>query len=50
MDELYRMRSVVVLNVVVTIIGAMGVMGFVLAIVWLHGFVVSAGRAPKINR
>jgi ABC-type antimicrobial peptide transport system permease subunit len=48
MDELYRMRSVVVLDVVVTIIGAMGVMGLALAIVGLYGLVsYSASRRTK---
>jgi predicted permease len=42
MQELYRMRSVVVLNVVITIIGAMGVMGLGLAIVGLYGLVAYA--------
>jgi predicted permease len=42
MDELYRMRSVVVLDVIVTTIGAMGAMGLVLAIVGLYGLVAYA--------
>jgi predicted permease len=42
MEELYRMRSVIVLNVVITIIGAMGVMGLGLAIVGLYGLVACA--------
>jgi predicted permease len=42
MEELYRMRSVIVLNVVITIIGAMGVMGLGLAIVGLYGLVAYA--------
>jgi predicted permease len=42
MEELYRMRSVVVLNVVISIIGAMGIMGLGLAIVGLYGLVAYA--------
>src|SRR5207248_640709 len=48
MEELYRMRSVVVLNVVITIIGAMGVMGLGLAIIGLYGLVAyAASRQTK---
>jgi predicted permease len=48
MEELYRMRSVVVLNVVIAIIGAMGVMGLGLAIVGLYGLVAyAASRRTK---
>ena len=48
MDDLYRMRSVVVLNVVVTIIGAIGLMGLALAIVGLYGLVsYSASRRTR---
>ena len=42
MEELYRLRSVIVLDVVVTTIGAMGTMGLVLAIVGLYGLVAYA--------
>src|SRR2546428_1941203 len=44
MEELYRMRSVIVLNVIITIIGAMGMMGLALAIVGLYGLVSHAAR------
>ena len=42
MDELYRMRSVVVLDVITATIGSMGVMGLTLAIVGLYGLVAYA--------
>ena len=42
MEELYRMRSVDVLDVTTTIIGAMGTMGLALAIVGLYGLVAYA--------
>ena len=42
MEELYRMRSVDVLDVTTTIIGAMGMMGLALAIVGLYGLVAYA--------
>jgi hypothetical protein len=50
MGELYRMR-VIVLNVVITIIGAMGVMGLALAIVGLYGLVayVATRRTKEIG-
>jgi putative ABC transport system permease protein len=44
MEELYRMRSVDVLDVTATIIGAMGMMGLSLAIVGLYGLVAYAAR------
>lgn len=48
MDELYRMRSVVVLNVIIATIGAMGAMGLVLAVVGLYGLVAyAASRRTK---
>jgi len=48
MDELYRMRSVAVLGVIVTMIGAMGTMGLALAIVGLYGLVAyAASRRTK---
>jgi macrolide transport system ATP-binding/permease protein len=48
MEELYRMRSIIVLDVVVTIIGAMGTMGLALAIVGLYGLVAyAASRRTK---
>jgi hypothetical protein len=48
MEELYRMRSVSVLGVVVTVIGAMGAMGLALAIVGLYGLIsYTAGRRTK---
>jgi putative ABC transport system permease protein len=42
MDELYRMRNVVVLDVIVTTIGTMGAMGLVLAVVGLYGLIAYA--------
>jgi macrolide transport system ATP-binding/permease protein len=42
MEELYRMRSVVVLDVIVATIGTMGAMGLVLAVVGLYGLVAYA--------
>jgi predicted permease len=48
MEELYRMRSVIVLDVIVTTIGAMGGMGLVLAVVGLYGLVAyAASRRTK---
>ena len=48
MEELYRLRSVVVLNVIVSTIGAMGMMGLALAIVGLYGLVAyAASRRTK---
>ena len=48
MEELYRMRSVIVLNVITTTIGAMGMMGLALAIVGLYGLVAyAASRRTK---
>jgi putative ABC transport system permease protein len=42
MEELYRLRSVVVLNVIVSLIASMGMMGLALAIVGLYGLVAYA--------
>jgi ABC-type antimicrobial peptide transport system permease subunit len=42
LEETYRMRSVTILNVIVRLIGAMGIMGLVLAIVGLYGLVAYA--------
>jgi ABC-type antimicrobial peptide transport system permease subunit len=42
MEEFYRMRTVVVLNVVTGLIGAIGMMGLALAIVGLYGLVAYA--------
>ena len=39
MEQLYRMRAVSVFNVLVTMVGAMGVMGLALSIVGLYGLV-----------
>jgi putative ABC transport system permease protein len=48
MEELFRMRSTVVLDVLMTTIGAMGIMGLVLAIVGLYGLVAyAASRRTK---
>jgi predicted permease len=48
MEELYRLRSVVVLDVIVATIGAMGTMGLVLAIIGLYGLVAyAASRRTK---
>ena len=48
MDELYRMRSVVVLDVVVTVVASMGIMGLALALVGLYGLVAyAASRRTK---
>jgi macrolide transport system ATP-binding/permease protein len=42
MEEFYRMRAVAVFNVLITVIGAMGLMGLGLAIVGLYGLVAYA--------
>ncbi len=42
MEELYRMRAVSVFNVLITMVGAMGLMGLGLAIVGLYGLVAYA--------
>ncbi len=42
LEELYRLRVVVMLNVISSLIGAMGIMGLVLAIVGLYGLVAYA--------
>jgi macrolide transport system ATP-binding/permease protein len=42
MSELYRMRAISIFNVLLSIIGAMGVMGLGLAIVGLYGLVAYA--------
>jgi macrolide transport system ATP-binding/permease protein len=42
MEELYRMRAVSIFNVLVTIVGAMGLMGLGLSIVGLYGLVAYA--------
>jgi predicted permease len=48
MEELYRMRSVVVLEVIISLVAAMGLMGLVLAIVGLYGLVAyAASRRTK---
>ena len=48
MDELYRMRSVEVLHVLIACIGAMGVMALALSIVGLYGLVAyAASRRTK---
>lgn len=47
-EETYRMRTVTILNVIVRLIGAMGVMGLALAIVGLYGLVsYAASRRTK---
>lgn len=48
MEELYRLRSVVILNVIVSLIASMGMMGLVLALVGLYGLVAyAASRRTK---
>jgi predicted permease len=48
MEELYRMRSVVILNVIVSLIASMGMMGLALALVGLYGLVAyAASRRTK---
>jgi putative ABC transport system permease protein len=48
MEELYRLRSVVILNVIVSLIASMGSMGLALAIVGLYGLVAyAASRRTK---
>ena len=42
MEELYRMRAISIFNVLVTIVGAMGLMGLGLSIVGLYGLVAYA--------
>jgi putative ABC transport system permease protein len=42
MEELYRMRTITIFNVIIGTIGAMGTMGLVLAIVGLYGLVAYA--------
>jgi putative ABC transport system permease protein len=42
MDELYRLRSVVILNVIVSLIASMGMMGLALALIGLYGLVAYA--------
>ena len=42
MEEFYRMRAVSIFNVLITIVGAMGLMGLGLAIVGLYGLVAYA--------
>jgi predicted permease len=42
MDQFYRMRAVSIFNVLVTIVGAMGLMGLGLSIVGLYGLVAYA--------
>jgi len=48
MEELYRLRSIVILNVIVSLIAAMGLMGLALALVGLYGLVAfAASRRTK---
>ncbi|HKY22028.1 MAG TPA: FtsX-like permease family protein, partial [Vicinamibacterales bacterium] len=42
MEELYRMRAVSIFNVLITMVGSMGLMGLGLAIVGLYGLVAYA--------
>lgn len=48
LEETYRMRTVTILNVIVRLIGAMGVMGLALSIIGLYGLVAhAASRRTK---
>jgi predicted permease len=48
MEELYRMRAVTIFNVIVSTVGAMGLMGLGLSIVGLYGLVsYAAGRRTR---
>ena len=48
MEELYRLRAIVVMSVVISLIGAMGTMGLGLAIAGLYGLVAyAASRRTK---
>jgi ABC-type antimicrobial peptide transport system permease subunit len=48
LEETYRMRTVTILNIIVRLIGALGVMGLALAIVGLYGLVsYVVGRRTK---
>jgi len=48
MEEIYRMRTITILNVVIGLVAAMGMMGLGLAIVGLYGLVAyAAGRRTK---
>ena len=42
MDEFYQMRTITIFNVIIGIVGAMGLMGLGLAIVGLYGLVAYA--------
>jgi predicted permease len=42
MDEFYRMRTITIFNVIIGIVGAMGMMGLALAIVGLYGLMAYA--------
>lgn len=48
MEEFYRMRAIAIFNVIITTVGAMGLMGLGLAIVGLYGLVAyAASRRTK---
>jgi predicted permease len=48
MEEIYRMRTITILNVIIGLVAAMGMMGLGLAIVGLYGLVAyAAGRRTK---
>ena len=48
MEELYRLRAIVVMSVIISLIGAMGTMGLGLAIAGLYGLVAyAASRRTK---
>ena len=51
MEELYRMRAVSIFNVLITMVGSMGLMGLGLAIVGLYGLVAyAATRTDERDR
>jgi hypothetical protein len=49
MEAFYRMRAISIFNVLVTIVGSMGLMGLGLAIVGLYGLVRGTVWRPRDN-